>query len=162
MSARRHATLVCTALLVGSLVSGSDGDPGVPIPYARLSEPVKARLQEAIPVASKHLREHRSCRAMFERLGADGVAKLTGVSYVPAGRGQERKYCRRDCYAVTTVGGSAVAVCRRFARLPAQQAAIILVHEALHAAGQTEYPAYSDAPDAADITRMVMRDCRFF
>jgi hypothetical protein len=128
--------------------------------HPRLSERVTARLNEAIPIALEHLRDHPSCRALFARLGADGVAKLNSTSYYPAGARQERKYCRGGSFAITTVGGSAVVLCRSFARLSDQRAAIILIHEALHFAGQTEYPSDSDAPDGIGITKMVMRSCR--
>jgi uncharacterized NAD(P)/FAD-binding protein YdhS len=130
--------------------------------HPRLSERVKARLNEAIPVAREHLREYPACQALFKRLGVDGVAQLARTSYHPASRQQQRKYCRRDSHAVTEVDGSRVVVCRSFARLSAQQAAGILIHEALHNAGQTEYPAFPNAPDALEITEMVMEDCRFF
>ena len=86
--------------------------------------------------------------------------KLNSTSYYPAGASQERKHCRRGSLAMTTVGGSAVALCRNFARLSDQEAAIILIHEALHFAGQTESPSDSDAPDGIGITRMVMKSCR--
>jgi len=50
-------------------------------------------------------------------------------------------------------------LCRGFARLSGRQAAIILIHEALHFAGQSEYPIDRRAPDAVGITRMVMQSC---
>jgi len=110
----------------------------------------------------ERLRDYASCRALFGRLGSDGAVKLNGASYYPASPEQERKYCGRGVSAVTTVGGSAVFLCRSFARLSGQQAAIILIHEALHLAGQTEYPASPEAPDSSAITEMVMTGCRLF
>jgi hypothetical protein len=128
----------------------------------RLSARVAARLNEGIPVVQERLRDYASCRALFARLGSDGAVKLDGASYYPASAEQERKVCRPDVFAVTTVGGSAVVLCRRFARLSRQEAAIILIHEALHLAGQTEYPAAPEAPDSLAITEMVMTGCRLF
>ena len=131
-----------------------------PILHPRLSETITTRLNEAIPVALEHLRDYPSCQALFARLGADGVVKLNNTSYYPAGARQESKYCRGGSLAITTVGGSAVVLCRSFARLSAQEAAIILLHEALHFAGQTEYPSDPDAPDDIGISEMVMKSCR--
>ncbi len=178
MSTCRCTTIVCAAAFVASVVPRSDGDP-IPaehgstsatseaatrrsVPQPRLSERVTARLDEGIPVVQERLRDYASCRALFSRLGADGAASLDGASYYPASAEQEKKYCGRAVPAVTTVGGSAIFLCRSFAHLSGQQAAIILIHEALHLAGQTEYPAAPGAPDSLAITRMVMTDCRFF
>jgi hypothetical protein len=169
---------VCAAAFAASVVSGSDGDPGSagtgstafttgaavrgPIVDPRLSERVAARLDQGIPVVQDRLRDHASCRALFTRLGSDGAAELDSASYRPATAEQERKHCRRGVFAVTTVGGSAVVLCRSFARLSSHEAAIVLIHEALHLAGQAEYPAVPGAPDSHAITRMVMTGCRLF
>jgi hypothetical protein len=169
---------VCAAFYVASAASGSDNDPrsealgatSIPIESAarrpvldlRLSEHVQARFKEALSVALERLRTHPSCRALFARLGADGAAKLNGAFYHPASKGQERMYCRPGVFALTTVGGSAVALCRRFGHLSGQRAAIILIHEALHLAGQTEDPVDTEAPDSIAITRKVMKGCWLF
>jgi hypothetical protein len=169
---------VSAAAFVASMVSGSDTDPDParpgatafttessargPILHPLLSDRVTARLKEGLSVVQDRLRSHASCRALFARLGSDGAAKLNGAAYHPATTEQERKHCRRGVSALTTVGGSAVVVCRSFARLSGQQAAIILIHEALHLAGQTEYPAAPQAPDSLAITRMVMTGCWLF
>jgi hypothetical protein len=178
VSVHRRVTLVCTAFLVASVLFGSDGDPRSealgattitteggarrPILAPQLSERVAARFNDALSVALGRLRTYPSCRALFARLGADGVAELKGASYYPASDEQERKYCRREVYALTKVGGSAVVLCRRFGHLSGPRAAIILIHEALHLAGQTEEPADPEAPDSFAITRKVMRGCWLF
>jgi len=178
VSACGCATIVCSAAFVASVASGSDVDPGPAGPEAtaatteaaprrpvldpRLPERVAARINEGIPVAQERLRDYASCRALFTRLGSDGAAKLDGASYYPASAERERRDCRPGVFALTTVGGSAVVLCRSFVRLSGEQAAIILIHEALHLAGQAEYPAASGAPDSLAITRMVMAGCRLF
>ena len=75
---------------------------------------------------------------------------------------QERRYCRRHTHAFTEVGGSAVVVCPSFSHLSDSEAAIILIHEALHFAGQTEYPSDPAAPNALAITERVMKGCQLF
>jgi hypothetical protein len=145
-----------------SAAAATTGASRQPFLHPRLTKRVAARLTDALPVAQERLREYPSCQALFARFEADGVATLNGTSYYPAGRKQERKYCRTGTHAVTEVGGSAVVVCRSFGRLSDQQAATILLHEALHGAGQTEFPSDPNAPDAFGITKMVMKGCRLF
>jgi hypothetical protein len=163
---------------VASVVSGSDGGPSPkssgatavtieavprrPLLDPRLSERVAATLTQGLPVVEERLRRYASCRALFARLGSDGAAALDRASYLPASAEQERRDCRPGVFALTTVGGSAVVLCRRFARLSGHEAAIILIHEALHLAGQTESPAAPEAPDSLAITEMVMTGCRLF
>jgi hypothetical protein len=110
----------------------------------------------------ERVRTYPSCQALFDRFDADGLEKLNATSYYPAGRKQERKYCRGGTHAVTEVGGSAVVVCKSFGRLSTHDAATLLIHEALHFAGQTEFPMDPNAPDAHGITKMVMKGCRLF
>jgi hypothetical protein len=125
-----------------------------------LPDLVARRLEEGIPVAQKRLREFASCGALFTRLGSDGVVQVGGASYHAASPEQERRYCRRGVEALASVGGSTIALCRTFAHLSSQQAAIILIHEALHLAGQEEYPASTGAPDSRAITETVMASCQ--
>ena len=139
---------------------GSDAASPGPTLHPLLSKRVKAKLHGAIPVAVKHLRNYRRCQGLFDRLGANGIAKINATSYYPAGAKQERRYCRGGSQAITTVGGSDVVLCRSFGRLSNQQAALILIHEALHFAGQSEYPLDASAPNGVAISRMVMRSCR--
>jgi hypothetical protein len=176
VSACRCATIACAAGLAATELLGSDRDRGLvessatamaieaadPRPASRLSERVARKLNEGIPVVKERLRSHASCRALFSRLGSDGAAKVEDASYHAASAEQERKHCRRGVFALTTVGAPAVALCRSFARLSGQQAAIILLHEALHLAGQAEYPAVPGAPDSLAISRMVMTACWLF
>jgi hypothetical protein len=142
--------------------AGSDAAARRPLLHSSLPERIQVRLRQGLPVALGRLQDHRSCRALFERLGKDGATTLLGTSYYPASDPQESRYCRRSAYAFTEVGGSAVVLCRRFGHLSAGEAAIILLHEALHDAGQTEYPKDPSAPDAAGITKMVMKGCQLF
>jgi hypothetical protein len=169
---------VFAAAFGASVASGCDGGPDAiesastavateaagrrPVLDPRLPERVAATLTRGLPVVEERLRKYESCRALFARLGSDGAAALGRASYHPASAEQERRDCRPGVFALTTVGGSAIALCRRFARLSGEQAAIILLHEALHVAGQTEYPSAPEAPDSLAITEMVMTGCRLF
>jgi hypothetical protein len=177
MSVCLCATIVCAAAAAASVALASESDPrsagrgpaadGTGIAERTLLSPAlsqraTARLAEGIRVGHERLRSHASCRALFERLGRDGAATLDRASYHPASPEQESRHCRRGVYALTTVGASAVALCRGFARLSGHQAAIILIHEALHLAGQPESPAAPGAPPSLAITEMVMKGCWLF
>jgi hypothetical protein len=169
---------VFAAAFAASVASGSDRGPDAiesattavataavprrPALDPRLPERVAATLTRGLPVVEERLRKYESCRALFARLGSDGAAALGRASYHPASAEQERRDCGPGVFALTTVGGSAIALCRRFARLSGEQAAIILLHEALHVAGQAEYPSAPGAPDSTAITGMVMTGCRLF
>ena len=174
----RCATFACAAVFASSAAWGSDGAPAPgssrptavaleatarrPVLDPRLPEPVAATLSRGLPVVQERLRKYGSCRALFAPLGSDAAAALERASYHPASAEQERRNCRPGVFALTTVGGSAISLCRTFAHLSAQQAAIILLHEALHVAGQAEYPAAPGAPDSLAITGMVMKGCWLF
>jgi hypothetical protein len=174
----RRPTFVGTAFLAASVLVGPDADPPSeafastaiaaegaarrPSLAPQLSARVTARFNEALSVALERLRTLTSCRSLFAPLGADGAAELNGASYYPASREQEKKYCRRGVFAVTTVGGSAVVLCRRFGHLSGQQAAVILIHEALHLAGQSEDRVDDEAPSSLEITERVMKGCWLF
>jgi hypothetical protein len=159
VGASRSRSVESTSSVTATITGGAARGPTL---HPRLPDRVTARLERAIPVAKEHLREYSSCEALFTRLGADGETTLDRGSFYPAGPRQERKYCRDGSFAITTVGGSAVVLCRSFAHLSDEQAAIILIHEALHMAGQTEYPSDARAPDTLRITEMVMEGCRLF
>ena len=123
---------------------------------------VRDALARSLPLAQERIGGQRACGALFTRLGAEGTARLAATSYRLAAGERGGRSCRRGVHALTAVGGTVVALCPSFARLTAAQAALILIHEALHSAGQTEYPSDPAAPDSRAITRMVMEGCRLF
>jgi hypothetical protein len=67
--------------------------------------------------------------------------------------------CERG-YAATIVGAPSTFVCRNFQHLSDERAALVLIHEALHHAGLTEYPQDPEAMTSARINRMVDKSCR--
>ena len=98
---------------------------------------------------------------MFAALGADGIEVLNATSYFPVAYPVRRtKLCPRSP-AHTVVGASATWLCPEFKRLPVERAALVLIHEALHQAGLTEYPSDRDATTSLAINKMVKRKCRF-
>jgi hypothetical protein len=133
---------------------------------ALVDGPVLAELapspEPPLPSRYERLAAYRTCRALFARLGADGPATLAATSYYAASPSEERRYCRGTSHALTRVGNLRVGLCRSFGRLRKTEAAVLLIHEALHSAGQGEYPADARAPDSIALTRMVTEGCRIF
>lgn len=116
------------------------------------------RLRAAFPVAADRLLRLPGCGALFEDLGADGLERLTAGIYQPADAIDERLTCRGRV-ALTRLGGRRVRLCRDFARLPTEAAAVTLIHEALHHAGLPEHPSDPEAMTSAEINAVVRRAC---
>jgi len=93
---------------------------------------VRSVVEESLPLAYERLAAHRTCRALFARLGADGAATLAATSYYAASPSEERRYCRGTSHALTRVGDLRVGLCRSFGRLRQTEAAVLLIHEAQH------------------------------
>ena len=138
--------------------------PGSPAPTldSGLSDAVRIAVERSLPLAHQRIVRHRACGRLFARLGAEGTATMAAASYHPATPEQRRRYCRGTTYALTRVGDTRVDLCPGFGRLGRAEGALILIHEALHSAGQTEAPADPAAPDSVGITRMVMEGCGLF
>lgn len=138
--------------------------PEVTIPtpwiHAQAGPGVRARIQSAFAIAVARVRDDPECRALFSRLGRDGVEMLRTTLYFQVPHSFEGiSICERGD-AATIVGSPSTFVCRHFQRLGDEQAAVVLIHEALHHAGLTEYPQDPEAMTSARITRMVEKSCR--
>jgi hypothetical protein len=125
-----------------------------------LPKRVFRKMQQAYPLALRQVREVESCRDLFADLGADGVATLGTTVFRPATRSRDMEVCTsRGAVAFTTIGRPHTRVCDGFARLPQREAAMILIHEALHHAGLSEYPHDPDGPRSTEINRLVRMSC---
>jgi hypothetical protein len=91
-------------------------------------------------------------------MGADGAQLLALSGYYAAGPAREASICRR-AMATTLVDGGPVHVCRRFDTLSDDEAAVVLLHEALHHAGLRERPQDPDGMEPSAISRMVRSAC---
>lgn len=103
------------------------------------------------------LRREPTCRALFQRLGADGEAVLRRTQYHD---GEESRNCEGDVRAFTSVGSPLIKVCHGFAELQASSAALLLLHEALHTSGLPESPGYPNAMSANEISAVVSVACK--
>jgi hypothetical protein len=127
-------------------------------PAVAKSERLKVKLRAAYFTAVDRLRRGMECRALFVPLEADGVEMLMRSVYARANAGMEATWCRH-AVAGTSVGKSMVFLCRRFATLPVEEAATILIHEALHRAGMSESPLDRGCMTGDAISEMVRRAC---
>ena len=145
-------------------VSSTTSDDVVPAVYQpsmspKLSTINRRKISDAFEVALERIREVPECRNLFTDLGADGETALSMVVFLPVGRAEARGGVCRGSSAYTIVGGGPVWVCRDFSRLSDTQAAMVIVHEALHHAGLNEYPKDPEAMTSREINAMVMDHC---
>lgn len=157
----------------GSVVATAARFEAAAAPWVHPSTPgdVRLRLEAGFELAIERLRESASCRELFARLGADPFETLTTGLYFPVDSyRREVAVCGRNLaassrgaenLAYTTVGGAATFLCRHFARVTTETAAVAVIHEALHHAGLTEWPADRLAMSSTEITDMVEAACGF-
>ncbi len=117
-------------------------------------------LESAMALAAEQLRKQAACRLLFAALEADGLECLASTFYTaPISNAEIRSCERRNASALTSVGGRRAVLCpASFGRLRRRQAAVVLLHEALHHAGLSEFPE-PGAPRSAEINRMVKVSC---
>lgn len=130
-----------------------------PLVSGLLSAAVHSRLKTAFPLALSRVAKRPECAALFGRLGAEGEATLRTTTYRAASTALERAAVRSNSAAFTVVGSPQTVLARGFARLSSSWAARILIHEALHFAGQAENPPSVEAPTSPEINAMVARAC---
>ena len=104
------------------------------------------------------LNREASCRALFREMGADGPRTLGRSHFFIADARAEDTICDR-AVAFTFVGSRWTGLCRRFASLSEIDAAAVILHEALHHAGRSEWPHDPSADRSRDITAEVRRRC---
>lgn len=118
---------------------------------------LRLKLSRAFYVAMDRLHSNEECRRLFEELDAEGTTALARTLYVRPMVGEE-KFCS-GVHAFTTVGGPVTRVCRSFDHTRLRQAAMVLIHEALHTAGAGEKPSDPRALSSAQINELVRRRC---
>ena len=139
--------------------------PNDPVPAVRPairgppSEEVFSNVVLAFRLAVSRIRTVSSCEALFERLGADGVERLSHTVYLAPWGTPAAEQCGRDVAAFTGQGDRRTVLCPEFGLLPVSDAAVVLIHEALHTAGLGEAPSDPRAPDSLAISRAVITSC---
>ncbi len=124
-----------------------------------LPDPVARRLALAFPVAMETMRTVPGCRAVFDRLGGDGIAALADTRYSPATSIGAEGACQHGIAAFTVVRSPLSYLCAAYGTLDTRRAAATLIHEALHYAGLTERPSDPRGLSTNEINRMVRTQC---
>jgi hypothetical protein len=142
-------------------------------PWIHSSMPnrVRAKLEAGFELAVQRVREVEACGDLFTALGADGLEVLASGLYLPVDSYlREVDVCGRnsaaisrggDVLAYTKVGSAPTWICRHFARVSTETAAIAVIHEALHHAGLPEWPLDRTAMSSVEITKLVTDACGF-
>jgi hypothetical protein len=148
-----------------------NANPIKPWIHPTMPKPVSAKLEAGFELAVERVRDVESCADLFAELGADALETLTTGVYLPVDTYQrEIEVCGRNFatsskgaenLAYTTVGGAPTWICRHFARVSDDTAAVAVIHEALHHAGLPEKPHDRTAMSSIEITRMVKKACEF-
>ncbi len=126
---------------------------------AEMSAKNRDQLVVGFQVAVEKVREVQGCSELFTGLGADGIDTLGKVYFFPIGYHEAKANVCHGSIAYTLVGGGPTWVCRDFWRLTDREAAMIIIHEALHHAGLPERPRDPDAMTSTAINKMVAKNC---
>jgi hypothetical protein len=126
--------------------------------HPKMPKTMRRKLDLAFDVAAQRVSEVPRCASEFSVLGADGVQMLESTLYFAANAYKETTRCSTSA-AYTFVGDAPTFLCRRFAFLSDEQAATILIHEALHHAGLSEDKIDPDAMPGYAINELVRNSC---
>ena len=139
--------------------------------HRKMAPNVRAQLEAGFDLAVERLREIAACSDLFTKLGTNGIEMLKTGLYLPVhsyrhevvvcGRDPAANSREGDILAYTQVGGAPTWICRNFARVSIETAAVAVIHEALHHAGMSEWPRDRTAMSSVEITEMIKRQCGF-
>jgi hypothetical protein len=125
-----------------------------------MNSKIRSKLTTAFDLAVARVEESPQCAALFDEIGTDGIDMLAATLYFPAPAAKKTTTCRRS-EAYTYVGEAPTFLCDNFRSLTAEQAALVLIHEALHHSGLEESPWKPGAPSSAAINQAVRTACGF-
>ncbi|MBI4916636.1 MAG: hypothetical protein HY825_12380 [Acidobacteria bacterium] len=169
------ALAAATALPAKGAAVDRTPDQGTPAPAGRtatavrtsrprvagnLSERTRRNLRVGYELALQMVRWEGPCGALLDRLGASGTASLAGAFYAEPTGSERAATCQGSVAAFTAAGCPVVKLCPEFGALDPRAAGLVLVHEALHAAGLPERPATPGAASSTEINELVERACR--
>lgn len=120
---------------------------------------VSLNLRRAYPVALARLVREPACRALFDGLATDGSDALRRTLYYPPEALGVERVCLCGSNAFTAVGRVQTGLCPRFASLPVERAALVLIHEALHLAGLDESPQTPGGISSTEINDRIADNC---
>jgi hypothetical protein len=165
---RRGGTAAAVALLAVTAIPAVAGDrPGVvggsatvePHLGRGLMPEVARKLRLGFETAISQVGGVEPCGALFRELGADPVVLLGRSFYFPAEVNWGKQACPDGVLASTQVGSPLTMVCKGFGQTSKKEAAVVLLHEALHFAGLNEQPHDPSAMTASQINDLVRERC---
>ncbi|HSN55332.1 MAG TPA: hypothetical protein VLT32_11700 [Candidatus Sulfomarinibacteraceae bacterium] len=162
LEASNSNVVAATASTTAVRAVSVDGGPQAickPTISSKVSVKNRRKFLDAFDVALERVQDFPECRGLFTELEADGMKALDMIVVLPIGRAQAQGGVCRGTSAYTLVGGGPIWVCRDFSRLSDTQAAMVIIHEALHHAGLSEYPQDPGAMTSTIINQMVMKKC---
>lgn len=124
----------------------------------RVPPPVGVQLESAFVDAVDRLRTSEACRQLFSDLELEAERALDFAIFYAASPLEEATICRFSV-AFARHGRGPIRLCRRFAALSSEQAAEVVLHEALHRAGLPECHTDPDAEDPVEIHLRVVHAC---
>ena len=164
---------VASATVAAVAVSGTPGFGGAVEPWIHpsMTDRVRTKLETGFEIAVERVRTVPACADLFAELGANPIETLKTGLYLPVDSyRREIEACRRDVarnsrigdnLAYTKAGGAPTWICRHFSTVSDEDAAVTVIHEALHHAGLNESPVDRTAMSSIEITRMVEAACGF-
>ena len=147
-----------------SLPSSTEAAAMKPWVHTRMNEGLRSSVEVAYEIATQRVQEVESCNDLFAELGADSMETLASALYWPVKSYRDAtKLCGGRTLAFTVVGSPMTFICADFDRLSDQDAAKIIIHEALHTAGLKESPQYRGhgIKTSREINSMVAKSCHF-
>lgn len=141
----------------GAVTAGGQDGPRI---LGSLAPQTRALLRRSFERAQLYA-QVPECKALFHDLDAEALVELSHAIYSGPSFSPEVARCRgQRVAAFTNVGPGRTIICPGFAQLRSHEAATVLLHEALHNAGQTEWPFDPEAPTPARIQARVRKHCR--
>jgi hypothetical protein len=96
---------------------------------------------------------------LFSRLGTDGIELLARLRFDEVSFEKIGDACRQRVPAYTRIGSHLISVCPAFSALRLPEAAVTVIHEALHSAGMSEKPYDPGGFTAAELNGLVKTNC---
>lgn len=157
-------TTVSAKASSGPLPSSTEGVAIQPWIHTRMTNGLRSSVEVGYEIATQRVQEVESCSDLFAELGVDGKEVLARALYWPVFSHRDAtKLCGGRNLAFTVVGSPMTFICSDFERLSDQEAAKIIIHEALHTAGLKESPQYRGhgVKTSREINTMVAKNCHF-
>jgi hypothetical protein len=126
-----------------------------------LAGPVRKQLTLAFRFAQERIRTLPTCSALFSRFGENGIELLAKLRFDEVSFDKGGDSCGPGVPAHTKLGSALIRLCPSFGVLQLPEAAVTVIHEALHSAGMTEKPADPRGLTPKELNRLVRASCSF-